>query len=144
MREERLAFLRGEGLGANSEATKAEDRLKEERRPKFDPVVAAAREERRIERQSKHIKMLADVQERKAVRQVAKARIWEERQVQDAARAAEEFAAIEAAAVNWINENTLDEAVERCVDEFFIAGETETYSSHTNSRLEDVKARSSL
>ncbi len=141
LREERLAFLRGEGLGANSETARIEEQLKEERRPKVDPAIVAAREERRKQRQRKHIEMLAEVQERKAVRQAAKAQIWEQRQALNAARAAEELAAVEAASSTWINENTLDEAVERCVDAFFIADDAESHALATSSGKKGAKTR---
>lgn len=143
LRADRLAFIKGEGLGANAEIAEEKERRKEGHRLEVDPAAVAAREERRIQRQQKHLAMLGEVQERKAVRQAAKHQIWEQRQAVNAARRAEELAAVEAAAANWVNESTLDEAVERCVDAFFIAGDADRHSSAFHTTVKGKEMRTS-
>ena len=72
---------------------------------------------------------LARVQEVKAVREAAKRAIWERREAADAARRADTLAAVEHAAEGWVTEQTLDDAVDRCVDAFF-AGEDAHSHAH--------------
>lgn len=119
LRAERQAFIRGEGLGAAVDAVKAAEE-REARRPKKDPRTATLRAERRYARQLAHLERLDEVAKVKAVRQAAKREIFEARQAADAARRADTLAAVEKAAVGWITEESLDEAVERCVDQFFV------------------------
>lgn len=119
LRAERQAFIRGEGLGAAVDAVKALEE-REARRPKKDPRTATLRAERRYARQLAHLERLDEVAKVKAVRQAAKRQIFEARQAEDAKRRAETLAAVEKAAVGWITEETLDEAVDRCVDQFFV------------------------
>jgi len=125
LREERLSFLRGEGIGAGAGGDLARRELeKEMRRPKKDPAVTAARVARRLERQQRHLDKLEAVQVKKSVRQEAKRQIWEYKQEENTRIKAEELAAIEAVAHTWVNDANLDDNVDRCVDAFFIADVT--------------------
>lgn len=132
LREERLAFLRGEGLGAGDDLTKREEE-KELRRPKKNPAVAQARIARRMERQHRHLEKLKEVQVKKAVRQEAKRQIWEVNQAKDEQRKSAELAAIEAAAHTWVNDSNLDDNLDRCVDAFFIADDASQHASSTGT-----------
>lgn len=125
MRAERIAYLRGEGLGASTSKKEEGSAVKE---PKDNTKAKLERAKRADERRRAHEARLALVQEKKAPREAAKAAIFEERQKELKERREAEFTAVLAAAEHWITDDKLDEAVEKVVDSFFIAGDAQMHS----------------
>lgn len=127
MHEERLKFLRGEGIGATpAQSQSVEQSVQSVAKSRDEQTVSkneTERARRREERYRAHLERLTAVQELKAPRQAAKAAIWEERTRSLKERREHEFAAVTAAAETWITEDSLDQAVEQAVDAFFIAGD---------------------
>lgn len=76
--------------------------------------------EKSISRQAEHLARLEEAQERKRERTEYKRRDWEEqsKQVMDRRIAVADLLAEHAS--EWIREDTIDEHVERVVDDFFV------------------------